>query len=394
MKRFILIVFISVLFPLALFADFGLVLSEGLLVEEIKEFDFASKTTLAPWFSFPLGPMDFYISVGLSANYENGFVFIPELQRLEFNLRTHPVFGFRLGRIPWQDPSLFTAKGFFDGIDAYANLGPVHLGFAAFYTGLLFKNTGSINISPGDPTDYSLCLDWNDFQNTYFAPRRFFASLYGDFPFLPLGRGNINAGILAQFDLGDADEAFHTQYLLLRYTLGYKRFDLTACGAAELENTGKHGFRTAYAFSLETGFQTGFFIDRLSLGLRWASGEGTYTAAFFPVIREAQGFALRPIFSGIMVFRANYQARFLPSFAAQLGGRYFLRTDSESFYDSGIKNDSYLLGAEVDGGIHWIPFSDLSISLVGGMFFPQTGKAFGQDTPLRWSVTLRAIFSF
>jgi hypothetical protein len=394
MKRFFILSILLFVSLTIVYADFGAVLSEGFLVEHNDETDFASKTTLAPWLSLPMGMFDFYASMGLSANYEDKWTFIPELQRLELSYRTHATFGIKLGRIPWLDPSLFTAKGYFDGVDAYMNLGRIRLGVAALYTGLLYKSKASINISPGDPVDYSKDLDWGNFGKTYFAPRRFFTSLYGEFPGIPTGRSNVYAGLLAQFDLSDAEEAFHTQYLLFRYVLGYKRFDVTAAGAMELEHTQANGFRTAYAFTMDAGMQTGFIRDRLSLGLRWASGEGSNNGAFFPLIREGQGVVLKTVFSGIMIIRANYQARLMPTLAASLGARYFIRTDTETFYDPYLENDSKPLGAEADASLHWNPFSDLSFSFAGGVFLPKTGNAFASDAPVRWSIILKTIFSF
>ena len=394
MKRIILltsILFLSLTFT---FADFGVVLSEGFTVEHEDENAFASKTTIAPWLSLPFGASDFYLSAGMSANYEDKLIFIPELFRLELTLRSAENFGVRAGRILWQDTSRFTAFGYLDGVDLSFSLGKARLNVAGFYTGFLYKDTASINMSPGDQVDYSVDFDWTDFTNTYFAPRRVLASLSGDFPCFPIGRGNLYTGLLAQFDFSDADESFNTQYLHLRYTTYYKRFDFIASGAVELENTELNGLKPAYAFSIEGGLQTGFISDRLALGLRYASGSGPDTAAFFPLVREAQGVVLKPVFSGMMIVRANYQARFLPSFAAQLGARYFIRNDSSSFIDPYLVNDSYLLGAEVDGSIHWNPFSDLSFTLAGGIYFPNTGKAMASDAPLRWSLNLGAIFSF
>ena len=282
-----------------------------------------------------------------------------------------------------------------DGADFIYDLGKVRLGAAAFYTGLLYKDTADINYSPTDQRDYNEDFDWSDFGNTYFAPRRLFTALYGEFPGLPFKRGHLYAGLLAQFDLSDADEAFHTQYLLLRHILDYKQFDFSVSGAVELENTEDDGLRAAYAVSLEGGWRIPFFLkNRLSLGMRWASGHGPQTAAFFPLIREAQGLVLKPCLSGIMVIKANFEARLLPSLSAELGGRYFLRTDSTSFTDPDIENESYALGAEIGASLLWVPFSDLSFSLAGGIFLPGTGGAMAGDTPVRWSLTLGTIFSF
>ena len=400
---FLAILFISLT---KLLADTGLVISEGLLLGSNDETSLANKTTLSPWLSLPIGGADFYISMGFSAEYEEKFTFFPELHKMELSLRL-PVsslgtlpsgsnyrFGFRLGRIFWQDAARFTASGFFDGADVFAELGSFRLGAAALYTGFLYKNTANINISPGDSKDYAADLDWADFKNTYFAPSRFLASLYGDFGGLPYGRGDIHAGLLAQFDFSGAEEPFHTQYLFLRYTFYYKKFDLDAAGAMQLENNIDGGLRPAYAFTLEGGWLTGLLRDRLSLGLRWASGDGPDTAAFFPLVREAQGIVLKPVFSGMMTIRLHYQVRLLQSLSAQLEGRYFIRTDSSSFTDPYIEHDSYLLGAEVAGAMLWVPFSDLSFSLSGGIFLPKTGTAMAANAPTRWSLSLATIFSF
>jgi hypothetical protein len=394
LKRTLLLITILLASVTLVFADFGMVLSEGFLIENNDETNYASKTTVAPWLSLPFGESDFFVSAGISVHYEDKFSFVPELFRLELTLRPGARFNARLGRIPWQDPSLFTAFGNLDGADISFNFGAIRLGAAGFYTGLLNKNTANINISPGDPTDYSADFDWSDFGNTYFAPRRILASLYGDFPGFPYGRGNIYAGLLAQFDLSEAEERYNTQYLLLRYTFYYKRFDLAAAGAMELVNTKDDGFKLGYAFSMEAGLQTGFLRDRLSLGLRYASGSEQDTAAFFPVIRESMGAVLTPVFSGMMTIRGIYQVRFTQTIAAYLGGRYFIRTDTSSFTDPYIANDSRLLGAEADGTFQWNPFSDFSFSVAGGIYFPKTGPAMSSDAPLRWSLKLNAIISF
>jgi len=394
MKRlaFFLVIFFICL-PLLL-ADFGVVIGEGLLFEHDGESGFAYKTSINPWLALPLGKADFYLSMGISANYDKTFIFVPELQRLELSLRPLERFGIRAGRFPWEDSSGLTAKGFFDGAELLFDIGQVRLGAAALYTGFLYKDTAIINNSPGDPKDYTVDFDWADFENTYFAPSRLLASLYGEFPGLPYGRGNIYAGLLAQFDLGDSNEAFDTQYLLLRYVFFYHRFDLAVSGVMQLENTQAGDFRTAYASSIEAGLSTGLLDDRISLGLRWASGDGPDTAAFFPLIREAQGLVLKPILSGIMVLRASYLARLLPSLSAELGGRYFLRTDSGSFADPYLEHSSYLLGAELDAAVFWVPYSDISFSLEGGVFLPQTGEAFADNAAPRWSFGIGAIFSF
>jgi len=352
------------------------------------------KTIIAPWVSLPIGGVDFYLSAGIHGDFVDRFNVIPDLFRMEFSFKPVNQLSIRLGRFSWQDPSGFIAKGNFDGADALLDLGKIQLNAAALYTGFLYKDSFDINVSPTDQTDYNKTFEWIDFGNTYFAPRRFLTAMYGNFSGIPFERGNFQAGLMAQFDFSNAAEAFNTQYLVLHYTYIYKKFDFAASGAAELENTADDGFKSAYMFALEAGMQTGFLNlkDRLAAGLNWASGAGPYTAAFFPVIREAQGMVLKPWFSGMMTLWTQYKARIIQSLSADLTGRYFIRTDSASFSDPGLNDTGYLLGLELSSTLLWVPYSDLSFSLAAGIFLPQTGDA--MNGSMRWSVAAGLIFSF
>ena len=395
MKRILLFSLLIIHFSFLYAADFGVLLNGKFDVAGADETDASGSVILAPWFSLPFEKSELYISAGLNVSISDDIYFAPEIFRLEFSSQPSPLFSFRVGRFPWEDPSGLVAKGRFDGADILLNIGKVRLGVNGLYTGFLFKDTAEINVSPTDTKDYSAGFDWAEFTDTYFAPRRVIASLYGEFPGIPSGRGRLYAGLAAQFDLSGADEAFHTQYLLLRHNLVFKAFDLIVSGAAELENTEADGLRPAFAFSLEGGWQLpGAMPDRLSLGAAWASGDGSATAAFFPVTMEAMSFVLRPAFSGIMIIKANYKARLLQSLSAELGGLYFIRTDSNSFVYPSLEDDSYPLGAEMDLGLLWVPLSDLSLSLKGGVFLPKTGTAWSDDAPVLWRITVGTMFSF
>ena len=387
--------FSSLYAPGLLAGDFGVLLKGELDLIGQDETDTSGSIIVAPWVSLPFGNSELYVSAGLNMSIANENYFAPEIFRLEFSSRITSMFSLRVGRFNWQDPALLIAKGRFDGAELLFDLGKIRLGVNALYTGFLFKDTAYINESPTDTKDYSVNLDWSDFSNTYFAPRRLITSLYGEFPGFPGGRGQLYAGLMAQFDLSYADEAYHTQYLLLRHVLKVKAFDLELAGAAELENTKADGIKPAFAFSIEGGWQTPAAIkDRLSLGMVWTSGEDSSKAAFFPITREAQSFVLEPEYSGMMIIKANYEAKFLSSLKAELGGKYFIRTDSTSFTADYLTDDAYPLGLELDAGIFWVPFSDLSLSARGGVFLPKTGSAWADDAPLKWRVTLGTVFSF
>ena len=341
---------------------------------------------------------DLYLSAGISADYQHNrekkLLFIPELFRLELSFKPLETMTVRAGRIPYEDPSRFTATGLFDGAALEMDLGPVTLGLAGFYTGFLYRETAGIRANPGDPENDAAPLDWSDFSGTYFAPRKAIAAVEAEYRGFISPRGILRAGLLAQFDLSRAEEKQHTQFFLVRYSLVFKSIDAAAAGALEFLPK-PDGLKTAYALALEGGWRIPAALpSRLSLGLRWASGEGSSRAAFDPVISRSQGRALEPDFSGLMVIRPLWEARLLPSLQGELGGRYFIRTDSITFTDPGLAgDDSYFIGLELDGALRWVPFSDLSLSLSGAVFIPQTGKAMKDDEPLRWTVTAGALFS-
>ena len=402
MKRIIPVVLLCSAFTLTgLFAaDFGAFIQGELDVVGQDETTTSGTIIFAPWVSVPFEKSELYISAGLNASISSEHssadsYAAPELFQLEFSMRPSSLFSFRVGRIFWQDTSGFIAKGRFDGADFVFDLGKIRLGINGLYTGFLFKDTAEINISPTDTKDYDAAFDWADFADTYFAPRRLMISVYGEFPGFPSGRGRLYAGHMAQFDLSDAEERFHTQYLMLRHILVLRAFDLDVAGAVELENTGADGVKPAIAFSLEGGWQLPTAIkDRISLGLAWASGDGSGTGAFFPITREARGVVLEPCLSGMMIIKANYQAKLLPSLSAELGGLYFIRVDSTSFTAAYLEDDSYPLGLELDAGFLWVPLSDLSFSLKGGVFLPKTGSAWADNAPVLWRVTAGTTFSF
>ena len=410
MKRIIILlaVFILCVAIAPVFAvDYGALFSAYYLAEDLSEdLDATNRITgtIAPWLSAQLGEnADFYFSAALIqfdyADYreKDELLYIPELYRLEVSGKPNDNLYVKAGRFYWEDTSRLVANGRFDGANVLLDKGDFRIGASALYTGLLYYDSAKINVSPTDPKaeNYIAPVDYSNFSDTYFAPKRVMASVYAEFPGFPFERGNLYAGLMGQFDLSDADEKFHTQYLLVRYTMTYQQFDAAVAGVAELENTEADGTRAAFAASVEGGWRLPSAItDRLSLGVKWGSGEGPGTAAFFPVVREELGLAFKPWLTGMMSIIARYEARILPVLSAEVWGKYFLRTDSETYLDPDIEKDSYALGAEFGGSLLFVPYSDLSFSLGGGVFLPQTGAAMRDDAPARWSVAMGVIFSF
>ena len=348
----------------------------------------------APWLSAVFPKSELYFAAGINATVSKESYLAPEIFRLEYSHRLNQIFSFRVGRFSWIDPSRITAQGRFDGAEVIFSIGQARLGVNCLYTGLLLKDTAEINVSPTDSKNYSRKFTWSDFADTYFAPRRILTALYGEFPGFPKGRSQIYAGLMAQFDVSGADEAFHTQYLLGRYVFTYKALDLDAALAFELENTKSEGVKPALALSFEAGWLLpGKLRDRLALGFVWASGKGA-TGAFFPVSTTPAGFVLKPKLSAVMDIRLDYHVHLIKSLSVDFEAHYFWRTDAVSFSAPFITNSNYSLGMEINAGALWVPVSDLAVTLNAGLFIPQTGNAWSGDAKVFWRMILGATFSF
>jgi hypothetical protein len=99
--------------------------------------------------------------------------------------------------------------------------------------------------------------------------------------------------------------------------------------------------------------------------------------------------------SGIALAETAYSIRFHRSFSATVSGAYFFRTDKTTYAapDINAGSDSPLLGGEIYGSLSWAPFSDVLVSLGGGVFLPQTGKVFSDDARIKYRVELTAAVS-
>jgi hypothetical protein len=156
----------------------------------------------------------------------------------------------------------------------------------------------------------------------------------------------------------------------------------------------------AFCFAATAGLvwlPPGAANDRFSFDAVFSSGAWNDTVkAFLPVSTIAQGKVLRPKVSGLALAEASYMRRLHTALSAEVSAAYFFRTDTVSYTDSELDalSLSPLLGGEVCGGLTFAPVSDISFTLGGGVFIPQTGKAFIPDASLRWRVSLGTILSF
>jgi hypothetical protein len=352
-----------------------------------------------PWFSAPLGAQGaLYLSGGISAVYsDEEWKPVPELYRFELAYQFEPGLRFTAGRLSRREPLNLVLNGPFDGFAIDTGLGKTHLSAGAFYSGLVYKKTAYIVMSPGD---YAAYAD----KDNYFASRRLVFSLDWEIPAPFNSGGAFNLGAIGQIDLNKLDDQIngntriHSQYALAKYSqpvLNIFNAELGALLGGIIEEDSGAGFCFAASADL-AWLPPGALNDRLSLRAALSSGADGGVKAFLPVNTIARGKVLRPNLSGLALAEAEYTTRLHASLSAEIAAVYFFRTDSYTYSDPGLDKDSLspLLGGEIYSGLNWAPVSDIAFTLGGGVFLPQSGAAFAPDTAPRWRVSLETILSF
>jgi hypothetical protein len=345
----------------------------------------------APWISgIAAEKLSFYLSGGVELTYADKKLKKPpliELNRTE--LVWHPdTMLVTFGRQHFKDSAEFIASGLFDGINASAGFSKARLSMGVYYSGFLYKEQAEILLSDSDKARYNRTLDYSDME-TYFASRRALVSLEAEFPDLTK-RTALTLDALAQFDLNSGSDTIHSQYFLAHFfftPVAALTLNLAgAAGVTEVEN------KTQISFAAQIGADykfSGSLPSMLRVLGRWSSGAvSDKIEPFQPLSSLAQGVIFKEKLSGLAFARGSYTIRLFKQFSAEAGLAYFIRTDLETFSDNALDplSKSRTLGGECYGSLVWAPDTSLRITTTGGAFFPQCGRAFAEDAPLRWQL--------
>ena len=396
MKRLFSVLFFLALLPslLAFAYDWGLSFNQNASVEGVKDEDslFTYTGTLSPWLSASLGAnARFYFSASGTIKYsDKNTIFIPELLRTELALLTGAGGELKVGRILYADPLGFIAAGLFDGARFSFGSSFGGIGAGIFYTGLLYKKGANIIMTADDLASSYAELDYANFADTYFAPRRLIAALDWENPYLKEWL-RLKVSLIGQFDLTGADELCHSQYLAFKGVIPVQSFvvDIGAC--MELAEISKE-FNVSLAGELGIGWMLPTpLIDMLKLTWRFSTGDGSFTP-FIPITTVTQGGVLQAKLSGISMICVDYTARLHETFSIILSSSYFILSDKNTYQGLPEGRDGRLLGNEFFGRLIWSPFSDLQLNFGGGVFLPSMGNTGSTRGPL-WRVELNALLA-
>ena len=391
----IILVFLSCAMVFA--HDFGIILDQSIgASSEGNRTSSEYLGILIPRFSTLIGDNGyFYASAGFSLEYQDEWLFIPELLRTEFswqfdNGALTPGY-VTLGRMYYSDPLGFAADGLFDGVQyTYDMMDLGLLSAGVWYTGLLYKNRANIIMTERDLDKWSLRLDYRNFIETYFAPNRIFTALDWE-PQGNRGLYRLNLSLLAQFDLSKDD--FHTQYLVGSLVIPFDFFVLNLGTSFELLHVVDR-YKFAFAGTAGAIFELPVrFANELTVSASIASGQfgNPPINAYIPITSRYTGRVLRERFSALTVLSVEYLTLLTPNLSATASSSYFIRNDLYTPFYYG-QRDKYFMGGEFYGNLIWSIFSDLQFNLSAGFFLPQLGNSAPHANPV-WRIELGAILS-
>jgi len=378
--------------------DFGLVLSQNVEsnvpTSNIEETSFDNITTvLMPRFSAPfVGKGYLYISGAISYEADSSIA-VPELTRTEIFLKGEYA-NLNVGRIFYNDPLGLTASGLFDGAQVSFITNNGNIRATGLYTGLLYRKRALITMSPDELKNSHDKVDYDDFDNTYYAPRRILAALDYDHPSLG-GFIDLKTSILTQFDV--SGENLNSQYFTAALYIPIKSLIFNLGGCFELI---EYNDETTPAFVTDIGLT--FILPtklakRIKLSWKYSSGvsEDKTIGAFLPITTVSQGEIVEAKLSGLSLFSLDFTGRLAKSLSANTAFTYFIRNDlgTYRYYPvTGGDSQGHLLGAEIFGKLVWTITSGIRLNIGTGAFIPALGDA-APDADVLWRTKLNLVFS-
>jgi hypothetical protein len=399
MKKTLLI--LAAVFHLCAFSlhafDFGLVLSQD---TDISVYPSDSDRTgidisgvLMPRFTTPIGKIGrLYVSAAIGFKTDP-FTVIPELTRTDISFNFGNI-NLNVGRMFYSDPLGITANGLFDGARVSLFTRNGNISAAGLYTGLLYRDRAAITMTANELKSSNAEINYDDFANTYFAPKRFLAALEYEHPSIA-GFVGLKTSILSQFDAGG--ENLNSHYLTAALTVPGKTVVLELGGCFELID---YNDKLTPAFAADIGFTFILPTDmerHIKLSARYSSGvsEDETIGAFLPITTVSQGEIAEAKFSGLTMLSLDFTGRLGKLISANMAFTYFIRNDKGTYryYPVTEENfDGFFLGAEVFGRLIWTITSGIRLNLGTGVFIPALGDV-APEADILWRTKLNLVIS-
>ena len=298
----------------------------------------------------------------------------------------------KAGRLNFSDATKLILDQTLDGVQVSFQFSGFQIRLAGAYSGLILNPSSNVRISAEDWSEA------ND-NSVFFGPKRLITQAF-------IGSDGFAVQALAQFDMrgATAGETINTQYLGIvgvpRLTPNlYLDYHLTASyGQSTVSGS------TTNIISALTGLGLRFYAEQLADSRAYA--KVTYATGFTPVVlllnnlsvdnfrpisQPTIGLAFSPPLANLLYLDLGYSFRpfsgnpsaILSNIEPLAGARVYFR-DPIPYLVSGMPADilvndlnpgstALYLGTEITAGVMARLFSDLGLSVVGGIFVPSTG---------------------
>lgn len=431
MKRLTFIIFLISLSFTVFGFDFGGNLEDSTYYHYDNSSDLYHADTLSLWMkSAVLDDVTLFIQGSYTYTTDQPYSF--NLDYFKVENKKNAFFNYTLGRFYVSDFSSYVFSHKLDGASFSVNYPGFILSANAGYTGLLFNSSSSIEMTLADQSDGDGVFDLE-------APR-LIGGVQLMFPDLFMHQ-DLKTGIWIQIDnRNDSDMTaegtttltgtggkLDSQYFGVSvsgpvlFSLYYDSFVYLGTGRTLSYINSVYDYKPVVSFLGSVGLRyyiEAFLYSKISFRFLYSSGDDDYTSftegntdgngtVFIPVSRQSLAQVFSPQLGNIFFSRLSYSLKPLSGLGSQvleniqmeISGINFFRSTTGPISESGIdpSSTSLYLGTEIDGTINFRPYSDLGVSLSGGVFMPNNGTDgafFESQRDMEFLARLGLSFSF
>jgi len=400
MKNITLIIILSLLTTFSFALDFGGSLEDSTIYYNSDTTELYHSDTLALWLNTQIWK-DTNLFIQGSYTYTTDDPYFFDIDYLKIENKSISPLNYTLGRFYTSDSSRYIFNHKLDGVSVSYNLPSAVFSAKAGYTGLLFDASSNIEMTTADQTGIS----YSGIEQTFAAPR-IVGSLQAFFPELYLYQ-DLKAEVWIQKDMRDDSDLttggkLDTQYFGLSLSgplvssLYYDSFAYLGTGQS---HSGIADSYSVFSFLGSAGlryYMEDFLFSRMSFRFLYSSGDSDYTSSFVegnteddssnfvPISGKSLGLVFSPKLGNIFLTQLSYSLKpfsnmgnsVLKNIQLELTDINFFRSTTGLISENGIDSasDSLYLGTEIDGTVNFRPFSDIGVSLSGGIFIPNNGS--------------------
>lgn len=363
--------------------------------------------TLSLWLKTSVGKgSDFFMQGSYTYTTDSPYAFNIDYFKIENKSPTF--FNYAFGRFYTSDFSGYIYSGKLDGVSASLNYPWGVVSVRSGYTGLQF-NTAALQMTIADQNDKSGVFDLE-------SPR----VVNGVEVVLPdlFLKQSVRAGIWMQFDMRPDSQVtaagtstpsstggkLDSQYFggsvsgSLLSNLYYDSFAWFGTGRTLSYIDGTYKYKLIYSFLGSAGvryYLPDMLASKVDLRFLVSSGDSDYTTSFLegntkgngtnftPITDKTAALVFNPVTGNLLFTRLGYslkpfvkmKSEIMRNIQVELKNITFFRSTTGQISESGLDTNSksLYLGTEVDGAVNFRPYSDLGLSLSGGVFIPNNG---------------------